>query len=719
KLELSSRLIALNARISKHVGNHQYRQALHLFVRIHASPDLSPDHFSLSTALTACARLRARCAGAQLHSYALRSGFLLSHPSVANSLLSFYSKSHGPATALRIFNSIPSPDDYTCTTLLSAYVKSGHLSQALQLFDEMPQRNTPVWNSMITGFIDIGHQDIGLELFSVMLQLGVRLDKYSFVSVMTLCDSADCLGLARQLHSMVVKTGFVVCMVSVVNALVTMYFECGLAEEALAVFGEAAIRDEISYNAVIAGLVKWGRDEEALLVFKEMIKEGCFMPTGMTIVSVLSACLTKKVGMQVHALAIRTGLDASLLVGNAFVGMYSDCGDIVSAQQAFGMICDKDSVSWNSIISAYCQQDCHETAIELYDQMLRDGCEPDEFTFGSLLACATALEYVMMIQAVVFKKGLSWRIEISNSMISAYSKCGDIDSSYQVFSNILFGNLVSWNSIIAGFLLNGFPKKAIELFSTMLKLGLKPNTCTLSTMLSTSASILAIRYGKELHGYIIKSTTDCSTSLHNTLISMYAKCGDLNSSEKVFHKMSQKDVVSWNSTIAAYGQNGNGYKAIQHFKAMQTSNVLPDKVTFTIVLSACSHAGLVDEGHLLFTSMSENYGLEPGLDHFSCIIDLLGRAGHLDEAEKILNNIPCGVDVQIWWSLLSACSIHGNARLGRIAANSILKLEPDNAAVYVLLSNLNAVAGKWEEASNVREDMRKNGVIKKPGFSWI
>ncbi|KAJ0966111.1 hypothetical protein J5N97_027249 [Dioscorea zingiberensis] len=583
----------------------------------------------------------------------------------------------------------------------------------------MPQRTTPVWNAMITGCVDIGCRDIGLELFVLMHLLGVGLDQYSVVSVISLCDSPEFVGFGTQLHATVVKTGFVACRVPVVNALVTMYFDCGLVGDALAVFGEGAIRDEISYNALIAGLVRWGRDEEAFVVFKEMMKEAFFLPTGTTIVSVLSACLTKEVGKQVHAQAIRSGLDASLLVANAFVAMYSDCGDIVSAQQVFDMISDKDSVSWNSIISAYCQQDCYETAIELYDQMLRDGYEPDDFTFGSLLACATCLKYVMMIQAVAVKKGFSSCIGVSNSMLSAYSKCGDIDSAYRVFSNMLFANVISWNSIIAGFVLNGFPMRAIESFSTMLKLGLEPNTYTLSTMLSTFASLSEVKYGKELHGYIVKSTTNCSTAIQNALITTYAKCGELNCSTKVFYRMSQKDLVSWNAIIAAHAQNGDGYGAIRYFKALQTSNILPDHVTFTAVLSACSHAGLVDEARLLFSSMFEDYGLEPGRDHYSCIIDLLGRAGHLDEAEKILNSMPYRVDAQIWWALLSACSTHGNARLGGIAAKSILELEPDNAAVYILLSNLNAVAGQWEEASNVREGMRKTGLLKTPGFSWI
>ncbi|XP_010923948.1 pentatricopeptide repeat-containing protein At3g49740 [Elaeis guineensis] len=711
-------LITLNALLSKLTRSHRCSQALCLFSHIHASYHISPDHYSLASALAACARLRAATAGAQLHSLALRSA-LLSFTHVANSLLSFYANIHGPDPTRHLFGAIPNPDVYSYTTLISAYAKAGRFQEAVQLFDGMPKRNTAAWNAMITGFVHHGYEEFALKMFLRMHRLGVGLDKYTFASVMGLCGSPELVSLGRQLHSMVIKTGILELRVSVINALVTMYFDCGLVMDAWEVFGEAMVRDEITYNALIAGLVRLGRDVEALMVFKEMKKESFLLPTELTFASVLSACLSREIGTQVHAQVIRMGLEDSVLVANAVVTMYSNCGDLVSAEQAFEMIHEKDIVSWNALITGYSQENCYEPAVGVYHQMQKAGIEPDEFTYGSLLACSRIAADVKMIQALVIKNGFITSTEDCNAIISAYAKCGEIASSYQVFNEMPSRNIISWNSIISGYVLSGFPVRSLEIFSALIKSRLMPNSYTLSTVLSTCATMPARKHGKEVHAYILRDVTKCDTLLMNSLVTMYGKCGELDYGSKVFDGMLQRDIVSWNVIISAYAQNGDGHEAIHYFKMMQKSGIIPDNATFTSVLSACSHAGLVEEGRVIFTSMVQDYGIEPGVDHYSCIIDLLGRAGYLEEAERLINSMPCRVDSHIWWALLSACSTHGNARLGRIAAKFLLETEPENPTIYVLLSNIIAADGKWEEASSLRDRMQRNGVAKKPGCSWI
>ncbi|XP_073116170.1 pentatricopeptide repeat-containing protein At3g49740-like [Elaeis guineensis] len=522
-------LITLNALLSKLTRSHRCSQALCLFSHIHASYDISPDHYSLASALAACARLRAATA-------------------VPSSTPSPSAPPSSPSPT--------SPTPFSPSTPTS--------TEAVQLFDGMPKRNTAAWNAMITGFVHHGYEEFALKMFLRMHRLGVGLDKYTFASVM----------------GCVVRQSWV----SVINALVTMYFDCGLVMDAWEVFGEAMVRDEITYNALIAGLVRLGRDVEALMV-------------------------------------IRMGLEDSVLVANAVVTMYSNCGDLVSAEQAFEMIHEKD--------------------------------------------------------------------------------------------------IVSWNALITGYVLSGFPVRSLEIFSALIKSRLMPNSYTLSTVLSTCATMPARKHGKEVHAYILRDVTKCDTLLMNSLVTMYGKCGELDYGSKVFDGMLQRDIVSWNVIISAYAQNGDGHEAIHYFKMMQKSGIIPDNATFTSVLSACSHAGLVEEGRVIFTSMVQDYGIEPGVDHYSCIIDLLGRAGYLEEAERLINSMPCRVDSHIWWALLSACSTHGNARLGRIAAKFLLETEPENPTIYVLLSNIIAADGKWEEASSLRDRMQRNGVAKKPGCSWI
>ncbi|XXG48890.1 hypothetical protein AAC387_Pa02g3213 [Persea americana] len=712
-------LLSLNALTSKLTHSNLNSKALQLFIQIHASHHLQPDHYTLSTALTACANLRDTVAGNQIHAHAARAGYR-GHAHVGNALLSLYAKCRDLESTRRMFDEIHSPDAYSWTTLLSAYAKSGHIDHALQLFDEVPRRNVAVWNAVITGCVDCGYREVAFDMFCRMHWMGVRHDHYSFASVLSLCCSHELLDSGKQVHSLVIRTGFFI-RISVINALLTMYSSCGMIREAYLLFGEAEAPNYITFNAMISGLVGCGRDVEALAMFKKM-KESCFGPTNLTFASVLSACSSSKMpkmGPQIHAQAIKMGFEDCVLVSNAAINMYSCCGDLEDAKLVFERLEEKDLVSWNSIINGYAQGNCYELAITIYRQMQRAGIEPDEFTFGRLIACSEFVKNTEMVQAPAAKNGLISNTQVGNALVSAFANCGMIGHAYQIFEEMPFRNLISWNSMVSGSVLNGFPVMGLELFREMQISDLTPNICTLSIVLSTCASISALRHGKQVHAYILKSGSDLNMTLGNALITMYAKCGALDWSSRVFQGMSERDVVSWNAMVAAHAQHGEGKEAICCFEAMQELGIRPDPVTFTVVLSACSHSGLVDEGCRIFSSMFEEYGIERGMDHYSCIIDLLGRAGRLDEAEKLVHSVPFCANSHIWWALLSACRAHGNVRLGRVAAGFLLEIEPDNPAVYVLLSNIHAAAGQWEEAASVRELMKKNGVTKRPGYSWM
>lgn len=573
---------------------------------------------------------------------------------------------------------------------------------------------------MITGCVERGHRDVAFDMFCRMRRVGVGHDHYSLASVLSLCCSRELLDSGKQVHSLVIRTGFLV-RTSVINALLTMYSGCGMIGEAYGVFVEAETPNHITFNAMISGLVSCGRDVEALTMFKRM-EDSCFGPTDLTFASVLSACSSgkmSKMGPQIHAQAIKMGFETSVLVSNAAITMYSCCGDLENAQLVFERLEEKDLVSWNSIINSYAQGNCYELAITVYRQMQRTGIKPDEFTFGSLIACSEYVRNAEMIQSLVAKNGLILNTQVCNALVSAFANCSAIEHAYQIFEEMPFRNLISWNSMVSCCVLNGFPVMGIELFHEMQISDLKPNICTLSIVLSTCASISALRHGKEVHACILKSGFNLDMNLGNALVTMYAKCGALDWSSRVFHGMPEKDVVSWNAMIAAHAQHGEGIEAICCFEAMQELGVKPDPVTFTIVLSACSHAGLVDEGSRIFFSMFEECGIQPGVDHYSCIIDLLGRAGRLDEAERLVNSMPIYGNSHVWWALLSACRVHANVRLGRVAAGFLLETEPNNPAVYVLLSNIHAAAGQWEEAASVRELMKKNRMMKTPGYSWM
>ncbi|KAL2459053.1 Pentatricopeptide repeat-containing protein [Forsythia ovata] len=711
-------LIKLNCLLKNLNHTEQYWDALHLFQQIHYSHHLKPDHYTLSTALTACSNLHDINVGSQLHGHAIRTG-LNEFPHVSNTLLSLYAKSRDIVLVKMVFDEIQRPDIYSWTTLLSACTKLGELEYAFWMFDRSPQENVAIWNAIITGCAENGHDEVVFNLFEKMHVLGVKHDNYTFASVLSLC-SLEMLDSGRQVHSLVIKTGFLV-RASVINALLTMYFNCRSITDAYGVFEETRgeIGDEITYNAMMAGLSSMERGDDALLIFKDMQNAG-WRPTELTFVSVMSVCLWSRVATQVHGQAIKMGFEDCTSVSNAAITMYSSCGNLNAARMVFMRIKEKDIVSWNAIITSYAQESLGADAIFTYLQMQRDNIEPDEFTIGSLLASSEMLVVVEMIQASVIKKALILKIEVSNALLSAFSSLGELNQANKLFHEMSHRNLISWNTLISGFQLNGFPAQGLQQLYELFLSGLKPNVYTLCHALSICASISDLQHGKQLHGYILTSGYFPQISLGNALVTLYAKCGALSWSLKVFQAMIEKDIISWNSIISAHAQHGQGNEAMDCFEAMQdSSGIIPDKATFTAVLSACSHSGLVVDGIRIFSAMVNTYGIEPEVHHFSCVIDLLSRAGFLDISERLINIKDTDIDPSVWWTLFSSCVAYGNLELGSIAARFLLKTEHNDPALYVLLSNLYANVGKWEESADVRELMRRYGVMKQPGSSWI
>ncbi|KDP32117.1 hypothetical protein JCGZ_12578 [Jatropha curcas] len=720
KLREHPELIKLNNQLANITRSSQYNDALHLFDKIRSPlyQHLKPDQYTLSITLTACANIPNIKFGDKLHAHAIKSG-LRSFLHVANPLLSLYAKAKDIVSVKWVFDEIENPDVYSYTTLLSSSTKMGHVDYACEVFDKMPNRDLAVWNAIITGCMESGNEEIGFSLFKDMCRFGVRHDNYSFAKVLSGCDLAM-VDFGMQVHSLVIKTGYMI-RTSVVNALITMYFKSENILDAYLVFAETEYlaHDQITYNVMIDGLLSMGKFEEALIMFRKML-ETCLRPTELTFLSFMSSILYTEVGHQIHVQAIKMGFEGRTSFSNATISMYSRCGDLSAAYMVFKQLERKDLVSWNTMISSYAQVNLSNSAISTYLEMQRIGMEPDEFTFGSLLTSSELTETVEMIHAVLLRNSLISNIQISNALVSAYSKHGNMKQAYQIFCDVTYRNLISWNAIISGFLSNGLPIQGLERFSELLMLEFRPNEYTLSIILSICAGISALRLGKQVHGYILSLGFSSKASLSNALITMYAKCGLIDWSSKVFNAMTTRDLVSWNALISACAQNGKGSEAVYWFESMlYPCGVKPDDATFKIILSACSHAGLVDDGIRIFNSMTDKYGVVPGVDHFSCIVDLLGRAGYFDEVERIIKSEHFEAHPNIWWTLLSACAAHGNLKLGRLVAGFLLEIEHDKPSVYVLLSNMYAAAGQWEEAAKLRHLMDNTRAMKQTGYSWI
>ncbi|KAG9140465.1 hypothetical protein Leryth_016194 [Lithospermum erythrorhizon] len=630
-----------------------------------------------------------------------------------------YAKSGELGLVKRVFDEIENPDVYSWTSLLSGCMKLGDFGYACRVFDEMPKRGLAVWNAMITGFGENGCVDVAFDFFRKMHLVGVGFDHYSIACVLSLCDF-ELLDFGRLVHSLVIKSGFMG-RSSVVNALLTMYFKCKCVADAYGVFeeGESKVLDQISFNVVIDGLVSMGREEKALLTFKDMKNLG-LKPTELTFVSVISSCSSARIGTQVYSQVFKTGFEDFTSVANALMSMFSKCEEFDATILIFDRVKEKDVVSWNTMITSFAQRNMGTDAIWTYILMQREDVEPDEFTIGSLLVSSESITTVEMIQVVVMKKGLNKKIEVSNALLSTFCRCGQIHHAYQIFREMDQKNLISWNTMILGWQLSGFPAYSLKTFSELLASKLSPDVYSLSIVLSTCASISAMEQGKQIHGCIVTFGYIPETSLGNVLITLYAKCGVLDWALRVFKTMMVKDTISWNSLISAYAQHGRGMEAVHCFEVMQNAyGAKPDEATLTAVLSACSHSGLVNEGLKIFNSMSKSFGIEPGVDHFSCIVDLLGRAGYLDVTEGLVSSKHIDVDPNVWWALFSSCVAHNNLRLGEIVAGFLLETEQNDSTIYVLLSNIYANSGNWEESAKLRELMRKYQVAKQPGSSWI
>ena len=432
-------------------------------------------------------------------------------------------------------------------------------------------------------------------------------------------------------------------------------------------------------------------------------------------------------GRQVHAHISQTKLHTNVFVMNNLMNMYLKCGALEDAREVFDKIVKKDVVSWTIMIGGYARYGGHDDdAWNLFCQMQQEeGVKANRITYLSILdACssAKALEWGKEIHNHIksAELGLEFDMRIGTALVTMYAKCGSIRDAQLVFDKMVKRDTISWTSLIEGYAQQGNVPDALDLFCQMQEAGVKPNQLTYMSLLNACSSPATLKQGREVHAHIIKAgISSNNVHLGNALINMYAKCGSITEAKFVFDGMRIRNVVSWNAMIGGFALHGCGQEAVQAFEQMRKEGFRPDSITFVVLLSACSHAGLVDEGRNCFASLSREYGLQPSIFHFTCMVDLLGRAGHLEEAEMLIKSMPLKANTAIWGALLSACRRHGNVALGEHAANSSLRLNPNDDGVYMLLSQVYGAAGMWEDVTKVRNLMKEKGIRKEPGRSWI
>ncbi|KAK9112593.1 hypothetical protein Scep_020112 [Stephania cephalantha] len=591
--------------------------------------------------------------------------------------------------ARRVFDSMTDRNTVTWNSLISGYVQNREIASARKLFDEMPERDVVSWNLMISGYMACrGSREMGdgRMLFD-------RMPERDLVSWNTVISGYARNGRMRDALSLfdTMPDRNVVSW----NAMVTGFLQNGEVSSAVEFFERMPERDSASVSALVSGLIHNGRLNEAAEIL-ENFRTVCggeqeLVDAYNTLIAGYGQSGNVEEARRLfdqipYRPDFRKGdlkFRRNVVSWNSMIMCYTKVGDLISARQLFDEMDERDIVSWNTMISGYVQCSNLEEASNLFCMM----SEPDS---------------------------RSW-----NSMISGYAHQGKLDLALDFFNRMPERRLVSWNTMIAGYEQNGDYEEAIRFFCQMQREGEKPDRHTLSSVLSACAGLAALNQGKAIHQRVLK-TVIADTPISNSLITMYSRCGVLGEALAVFNEVKmQRDVISWNSIIGGHAYQGFGVEALMLYKEMRRLKVRPTYITFILVLSACAHAGLVDEGLRQFKSMVSEFGIEPQVEHFASLVDLLGRNGYLQEAMDLIDTMPIEPDRAVWGALLGACRVHDNVELAITAAKALTRLEPESSAPYVLLYNMLADGGRWDEATEVRTMMERNGVKKQPGYSWI
>ncbi|CAA0839889.1 Pentatricopeptide repeat-containing protein -mitochondrial [Striga hermonthica] len=622
--------------------------------------------------------------GRQLHCLILKSG-LDSNIFIQNSLISMYAKTGRLSCAKSIFDTSRKLDYVSCNIMLAGYVKHGFLNDAHQLFDKMPVRNCVSYTTMIMGLAQKEFYHEAIELFKEMRSNGVVPGEITMANVVQ-AHARIGKGPATFLHGLALKLGLDRHVIVSTN-FILLYCMNSCLNDARAVFINMEEKNVVSWNVMLNGYVKAGSLDLARALFED--------------------------------------------------------------------ISEKDVVSWGTMIDGYVQAGRLGEAVDLYNRMTHTGLAPNEVMIVDLLSCCgqagklvegrqfhcvalkTGFNLYHFMQATLvhfygacreiknavlqFEEGSSEHVACWNALISGLMRNRMVDEAVRLFSTMPERDIFSWSSMISGCSQNGQLNLAVELFHEMVDKGFRPNEITMIGVFSAISGLGALDEGKRAHNYICSNRIPITNNLSAAIIDMYAKCGCINLALETFYQFREQatEVSPWNSIICGLATHGHVEMCLKIFSDLQSRKISLNSITFIGVLSACCHAGLVETGEMHFKSMRCVHGLEPNIKHYGCMVDLLSRAGRLREAEELVNSMPMKADVIIWGTLLAACKVHGDTDIGERAARNLAEVEPTHGPSRVLLSNLYADVGRWDDAFVVRREMRVGKLSRCPGYSGV
>ncbi|KAK9070746.1 hypothetical protein SSX86_011148 [Deinandra increscens subsp. villosa] len=622
-------------------------------------------------------------------------------------------------------------------SLISMYSKMGRLDLAQQVFDEMVHKDIISWNSLITGYAQNHYWSKVFELFSCLKRAeNLVPNVVTFLVLLSTVIHAKETNIGMSIHGQLISIGLY-SDVQLGTAVFNMYAKCERLDYAELVFVRDLVsKTLVSWNALIAAYKQNGYDREAADVYEQMVVEPDMKPDSFSFANVLPVYASlrdiKRVKL-IHSMIIKLGLDVEndVVLSTAMLDAYGKCSDVKAAAVLFSCAHHANTATWNALIAAYILNGQIKNGMNLFHQMVRSKVSLDSITvvtFCQLGGRMGSLKHADMFHGFSLSKGFSSHLIVGNALIDMYMRCGYTKSAQLFFHGMSIKNIVTWNTMIYGYMEVGCSSTGLRLFQQMRSdTGYKPDSVTIISLLQGSLSISA-SYLDLFHAYILKYGLASETQVMNSLIDAFAKIGSLEKASSLFMQTDfKRDQSSWNIMIAGYGMNGQGSESGKLFSQMEVNGYTPDAITFTSLLSSCSHCGLIEDGCKFFELMITKYKIQPSLEHWTCIIDMLGRANSLEDAydviksgiyQKSSNCAPLD-SVAVWGALLSACRFNMNMEVGEVVGNKLSKMESGNYGYHSLISNLYSSNKKWDEATEIRKVFGDGKVMKKPGLSSV
>ncbi|KAI5055257.1 hypothetical protein GOP47_0030402 [Adiantum capillus-veneris] len=583
-------------------------------------------------------------------------------------------------------------DAYVGSSLIDVYAKCGLCTEAQSVFEMLPARDVASWNALLAGYAEYTSGEEALRRYKLMEPEGISPDAITYSCVLKACTGIGVINEGRELHKEIVERGLE--NGEVANALIEMYSKCYSLGDAQHVFDHLPFSGVMSLNTLISGYIDCGCEEKVLHFYKHEHHKPVSADT-ITLGCSLKACGTLKAtaeAQEIHSEAVCKGLEQDILVGNTLVDVYSRCGLFPEAHETFHKLETQDVVTWTALLAGYAEHGCGDEALYYFEKMLEKGISWDAVTLACILTvCGNprAMRKGQALHVEAAKRGLlETHLSVGNALVDMYAKSGALEDSQKVFYSLPYRDNVSWNAFISGYVEFGCVEDAFGFFEQMGHDGITSDVSILICGLKACSSMVASDRGRELHSETVQKGLERELIMGNTLVDMYVKCGAFLAAQYAFDKLQARDLVSWNTLIAGYGQHGQSEDVFQTFEKMRAEDMLPDLVTFSCVLNACSHAGAVELGQIYFEAIVSDHGLIPTLEHHSCIVDLLGRAGQVDKAMAVISRMPCHPGIVAWHSTLGACQRWGNVGIGKLAFENVVALDDTDAAAYVCMCNI-------------------------------